>query len=895
MDCDIPQKPEVDCSPVAQGANHSTACHPPNQPDIASSIELFEHGVLRCANWPIETLDPFGSTELASLALELESLAESIQASQQSLSSLLYVEIPHVASLPARRALLRIRRAIRSSLRPYDGVREYSEGMAFGSVELRRSLESDLAKRRRHLELTAEFSRLYEQEVERERLALHRLTATLEFQRALVLANPELARRWRKQLKSDRRSSPVKADSSRQKESKIVRTEGSVLSYLLRAATRPTPGGLWAGVAPIYLDSETPPKADFEITRVKPRFLTTINLAAFEPVVDQLRKQTRYRTFPLIRLASTVHRDGATWWYQSSKQTKHEWREVPNVPHGPQILEFFADGRPHDANVVVSELAQKTVADDKLTQRSLSDSITRLVDDEVLVGTLALPKAAENWLEALFDVGRQLADSDRDFWLSCVHVVQELCEQFSARLNELFPDEVDRLTTNIAQEVRKLYEWVGLTEPLPKPLVLVDSKLGFEVRCDASFWATLTNSVRELLAFYQSHNAAEQLRRVTLETLFGHNEAGMRQSFLEVVRTKAAALELSGAHNENSELKARLKQEVLGRQYYWYEQLMVDQTSETVTVPASMCNGELLAGFDGTVLLNVLRTSRIRAEWGRPHALGVVSRLTPLLEIDSGKFGLRHAVYEWYRSWTRNSFGPVEIAGSDSQNQNATTRPRMTVDRILADGSEMRMSDLSVESATGVIRPWLRHNVSKEILIPVYNCVGVIGMNDASSQSLYRLALSHGWEFVCRRVFPGWLQEKLPRLSLAGGTVVSPRRWFLTVDELEGLLQLDPVERYAKWITITKRLGMPEKVMVAIEPTPDVTLLYLPITSPLAVRSLFARLSREPKPLEFDEIHGEPDQFLITDEEGQHYASEVIVAWKDPTYWKSVFHDQLDR
>jgi hypothetical protein len=82
--------------------------------------------------------------------------------------------------------------------------------------------------------------------------------------------------------------------------------------------------------------------------------------------------------------------------------------------------------------------------------------------------------------------------------------------------------------------------------------------------------------------------------------------------------------------------------------------------------------------------------------------------------------------------------------------------------------------------------------------------------------------------------------------------------------------------------------------MVALEPTPDVTLLYLPITSPLAIRSLFARITRDPKPLEFDEIHGEPEQLLITDEEGKHYASEIIVAWKDPAYWKSVFNDHLD-
>ncbi|HET9713226.1 MAG TPA: lantibiotic dehydratase, partial [Pyrinomonadaceae bacterium] len=840
MDCDVPQKTEVGGSRIAQGANDSTGCNPANSPENASSIELFEHGVLRCANWAIETLEPFGSAELASLAVELQSLAESIKASQKPLSSRLYVEIPRVNSLSARRALLRIRRAIRSSLDPYDAD---SDGIRLVSAELRKSIESDLEKRRRYVEITATFSRIYEQEVERERSALHRLTENVAFQRALVLANPELAKRWRKQLENARRSSPGEEPLSKEKKSKIIKTEGSILSYLFRAATRPTPGGLWAGVAPIYLDREKQPERDLQIVPVKSRFLTTVNLAAFERVVDQLRKQPRYRTFPMIRLAPTVHRDGATWWYQTRKQTKHEWSKVPDVPCGPQILEFFADGRPYEADLVAHELARQTVDQVELTYQLLSGSISRLVDEEVLVSTLAMSNAAENWLEALHDVARQLTKRDRDFWLSSVQVIQSLCEQFSERLSALSPDDVDRLTTAITQEMQKLYEWVGLTEPLPKPLVLVDTKLGFEVRCNTSFWDTLANAVRELLAFYQSHDVAEQLRRVTLETLLGQNEAGVHRSFLEMVRTSATALELSGAeadHKGTRELKARLQKEVLGRQYYWYEQLMSNKTFDNVTAPATMCNGELRAGFDGTVLLNVLGTSRIRAEWGRPHALCLVSRLSQLLKNDSGEFGLTQAVSDWYRSWTLNGFEPIEIAGSDSENHNATTRPRMTVDRVLADGSETRMSDLCVESTAGVIRPWLRHTVSNKTLIPVYNCVGVIGMSDASSQSLYRLALSHGWEFVCRRLFPGWLQERLPRLSLGGDTVVSPRRWFLTAAKVESLLQLNEVERYAKWITIAKDLEMPARVMVVLEPTPDVTLLYLPVTSPLAVRSLFA-------------------------------------------------------
>jgi hypothetical protein len=73
-----------------------------------------------------------------------------------------------------------------------------------------------------------------------------------------------------------------------------------------------------------------------------------------------------------------------------------------------------------------------------------------------------------------------------------------------------------------------------------------------------------------------------------------------------------------------------------------------------------------------------------------------------------------------------------------------------------------------------------------------------------------------------------------------------------------------------------------------MEPGPEEPQLYLPTTSPLAVRALFAKIAGRPRTLEFIEEYADPADWIVTDSQGRHYCSEFMFAWKDPGYWQAI-------
>lgn len=849
---------------------------PRKRQPIPGPIELFQHGILRCAAWPIQTVEPFASPVLAALAGRLDELAESVQSRQATLCARLYVEIPKNESVGIRRTLLVRRRLIRSGTDEHPGAPISAEQLRRLTPETAAIIQRDERERCELAALHREFANLYAAEIERERAALRAATTSAEFQRALVLANPELAKRWRPMASG---AAPV------WKKSRAVQTEAAILFYLFRAATRPTPGGLWAGVAPVYLrrvpgEDRSGPGVQF--IPAKRVIAASVNLAAFQRIVERLRSKPRYRTHPQVCMASSAHRHGSAWRYQTAGGAKHEWRTLAEDPTRDAVLELLADGKARDLEMLLDALALTGCA----TRELLQHAAEQLLDCGVLVSTLALPPAPGDCWEALDCVTRSLLDGDREFWAEVVQRIRVLCDALSQRLDDMAPKEVHETVAAVEREIGELCRWAGIDEPLRRPIVLIDLRVSFEAACSSSFWESMRDSAREVLGFYESHGAAEQLRRATLEALVGNPGAGqIARPFLEMVRLHGSTVELAGGSASNfgpPELFRRLQRDVLGRQWHWYERLAARGDRP---VPASRPR----AGFDGTIVFTVLTGQRIRAEWGRPHALCLTSRFVRLLDSGEGEYALASAVRAWYETWSSKGLEAAEVAGADVLNPNAAVRPRVTAERALGGGGEIPMADLIVESGPGILRPWLRRKNSPKAMIPVYNCTAAIGIDDACGQALYRMALGHGWEFVCRRLFPGFAALHIPQCSLPGGTVISPGRWFLDQSAVEALLAVDGPDRYLAWMRQARRLGLPERVWVATEQAPDEPLIYLPVSSPLAVRSLFARIASRPRPLEFAEMYGDSQDLLVTDESGKRYASEVALCWRDPSYVEFVF------
>jgi hypothetical protein len=851
-------------------------------------VELFEGAIVRCAGWPVEALDPFGSPKLVQLARETQELATSIQDRQKELSTQLYSHLLTAQTQNARRHLLETRRNIRSTTKALPSWCVSRLDLSHLPDRLLAALDEDHLQRVRLSELEKDLSQAYLEEATRERAALRQVAGSVEFQRALTLANPELAERWERYVKLPWDTSAYKA--THLKKSREARMEAAVLFYLFRAAGRPTPGGLWAGIAPLIVRQDgdsNPSEPGWAVRPVARQFRVTVNLNPFARIVERL-SQARYRSSPTVRLSPTAYRDGGLWRFQPTGVDKHDWQSFSPDRWSSLILQTFVDRRTCELESVINECAQLPGPLDADSARlSLSEAARRLLDCGLLISGLRFPESASGPWGALAQIAVQLTDADQMFWNSKIVGIRCICDELSDEISQSSPDKIRRACVRVESELRKLFSWAGLDEPLLGPMLLVDFQAGFEVACSPASWKAVQIAASEVLSFYQSHGAPDALRRLTLNALVG-SERTNRLSFLDIARKRASILESSRAPcgPEAECLTRDLQDEVVGRQHRWYRELVSRSLQQTaITAPAAMFAKKPVAGFDGTIVFTISASGGMRAEWGRPHAFCLISRFTDLLNTTTHGAMLAESVRRWYASWERYGCRAAEIVGADPLNFNAAVRPSLTQCRVAPVGSDFVLAELFIESAPSGIRPWMRTDSTELRLIPVYNCTARIGVRDASSDVLYRLALAYGWEFFCRRLFPANVPaNRIPRLLTPGGTVLSPTRWFLRREDLEDLLRLDELHRFMSWLRHAQRLGLPDRVRVVIGSEPESPLLSIPVTSPLAIRALLSKVARNPADLEIVEEHTECGDWLIKDAEGRHYSSEIVVGWKDPSY-----------
>ncbi|MGW1989444.1 lantibiotic dehydratase [Embleya sp. NPDC001921] len=201
--------------------------------DRAWQVEPASTALLRAAAWPVETLEAFAAPGLTVLAARVAARARAVAARRPALLARLHAAVPLLAEPAARHRLLAVRRAVGRGDEPWGAVpvaedRHLAELLALDAAD-----RAELARAR------AEFVGAYAAETDRQRLALWRITHESRFAKALVLAHPEVARRWA--------GAPAVAPADKRRR----RVEDTVLRYLLRAVGRPTPAGAWAGVAAV--------------------------------------------------------------------------------------------------------------------------------------------------------------------------------------------------------------------------------------------------------------------------------------------------------------------------------------------------------------------------------------------------------------------------------------------------------------------------------------------------------------------------------------------------------------------------------------------------------------------------------------------------------------------
>jgi hypothetical protein len=115
---------------------------------------------------------------------------------------------------------------------------------------------------------------------------------------------------------------------------------------------------------------------------------------------------------------------------------------------------------------------------------------------------------------------------------------------------------------------------------------------------------------------------------------------------------------------------------------------------------------------------------------------------------------------------------------------------------------------------------------------------------------------------------------------LASDVVRRRARWTLSGEAALALAHAEPAERWRRWQAWARHCQWPELLTVSCDGEPAV---LMPRDSALAVEVMFrAPGSDAPR----FEIEAPEDEFLITDAQGQRYATELILAFsRDQHAW----------
>ena len=365
----------------------------------ANQPELLQHGVLRAAAWPIETVAAFPARTSPRRPRPCRIWSADPATPGSDARGTPRGDPDHArprnAGLSARGEALN---SWSDSTSAPGAARGAGRNRGFIRALARLLAEED-THRRALRESEEAFGRLHDAEMERQRRALRLVAGTPRFQKALLIANPLVAERW---MTAD----PELATAS----ARIRRLEATVFHYLTRAVGRPTPHGAWAGVVPV---SPTAPDDDdgpgLTVRPAARRYSVAVDLLPFALMLRALTRQSRYRQGYPLRLNPTVHRSGEGWRYEREEGGVTNWVTLPEQSFVATVIDYYADGRAKPAGPLLDVLGQVSGGSARL-RVALERLVDSLIDRDVLRSDLALPPTASSVWTALDAVTGRLVN-----------------------------------------------------------------------------------------------------------------------------------------------------------------------------------------------------------------------------------------------------------------------------------------------------------------------------------------------------------------------------------------------------------------------------------------------------------------------------------------------------
>jgi len=804
---------------------------------LAARIRIANEAVGRIAAFPIEMLDEFASPKLANLVSHLRQAEQEINERKTELLAELFHAVSNPVDKPTRTWLLEVKRTAYNGLTPWRPPTSLVR-QTIDSVMATR-LDNENQARCRVVELRERLDATYGSELHRQCSALRSATRSSQFTKALTLANPPLSARWQ----------PLSDDAPRNKHTRNL--EHAVCHYLLRAVGRTTPSDAWAGVARIALtDSEN----DLVCSSGTARYVAAPDLLPFRQVVEQLVQSPRYReTYPL-RMDAAAHLEGERWWGIGADG---EWIAVPRDSFVDGVTESFGGGIERSASDLIDALANSMANPEEMRPR-FAEAIGRLLDAGVLSSSLQFPGAPPSAWKALELVTDQLLEPERSAWSTAVERCRVACTKLADGYESLKLKEIARFQEDVRLAIAELAEQVGVEVDLPAQIIKLDRTVPFAINWSSRLMDRMRDSVVSVLEFHAQAGAAEVFRKELLASLLGATRA-----LAELVRTQP---DLDGCATRAA--LARFKAWIIGE-----HEPAID---------------EALPGPYGTLMF-ILAGEPVSPyfTWGRSTPDFASCRAYELLDRTEHDLPFVASLHP-------QNFQPLEIAGIDAANPNATIRLPARKSREVGrhKGTIANFSRIEVEvDADG--RPWLRMIGESERFVPTYSAPAGIGVTDPAARFLVRLSMAHGWEFISFGVplaaIAADVEGHKPVPVNKSSGVLGLQQWVLPANFVRELRQRKGADQYCAWRRAIDDAGIGEWVWVGPAARPDAPRLLLRADSPFLLLTVLESFSEDCGSLAITSVP-DPAHWPVKDAEGNHYLCEIAVTWADSEHWNEVCH-----
>lgn len=676
----------------------------------------------------------------------------------------------------------------------------------------------------------------------RERRALWQRTAEdPRFMKALLFTSSSLYTRVRQAAGPEAR-----------RNKRVRHLETSLYRYLARAATRTAPNGLWAGVASVAFEGEQD-----ELRQVPAHAEFAPDLTAFAAAFSVLSRRARYRDAAEFRVNPTL-----------ASAADGSFRFLARMPSGATEPRALAADAALRACLAKLRSAGSATIDSLVRVAGVPRSvIDELADGGVLVGGFAFPTRFVSAWQALEVATATLLGDDRVALREASLRLREACEALAADWDGRPLEALEPRLESARRAVAACLQALGLSEPGPADPLRCDLRLPFQVRLGSlhrrALEATLRAYERDWIRGASPLSALRrERRRALLEELATPLPLGSPLSSHALVLDDAARTAWAATFESDA------SQIALPR---------VEPQSERPESPEQPPGAEFAA---------------YGAPWG-----SFISRLNAdgvgfVLGIDDSptRPWARHAALlengEALSAWCQENVVAlaerrgVRVAELDvpfEQNPNVLARPEMgqlslspwgtsgpnladarltaRAGALLLDTPDGPLIALSLSSANALARDALAEQL------------GSTGFDEPVQPGSRASAWLHSNELLAPRY--------APRLALADGPALRPRRTCLSGRSLARLGAARGWEAHREWQHLAEKVGWPTRLLLSRDGAAG---LCVELSSPVAleaalegVGSTALLIAEEPPTAEF-----------LRGPEGNHVADLVCPFRREP-------------